>query len=568
MARTSRKNHVPDQIIPEISDTEIFRTAIYLRLSLEDNGKKDGDSMENQQKMLLDYVVSRPYLMLVDTYMDNGYTGTDFSRPEFSRMMDDVKAGKINCIVVKDLSRLGRNYVEAGDYLEKVFPFLNVRFIAVNDHYDSAFLTSGDQLGASLKNIVNDMYAKDISRKITSAMKAKRLRGDYIGNYAPYGYLKDPENPSHLIIDQEIAPIVVEIFEMRATGAGIATIARALNEKGYPSPGRLRFERGIITNNNKKGTDLPWNRHVLTELLRNVVYIGNLAQGRSTQCLYKGIAYHWTDPSEWDVVEHTHEPIISMELWERAQSVDKRNSKAAKDSFGKYAHLPKRENPYGSLLRCADCGRVIKYVRSYSPKGDKAYYNYKCPENIELGDSACPKKNIRAQDLDTVVLATLQKQMELYLDTQKVLHRLIVLEREKKKRTLPAGRIEDIRREIEKRKNLSTAIYTDYKEGLLTQDEYLYAKKKYHDELRVLEQELSELRGMDSKAASVSFREKHWQDLIDRYYGATELTGDMVRAMVREIRLHANSSVSVEFLYMNEFEALIRECERLKKEVA
>ena len=526
MARTSRKNHVPDQIIPEISDTEIFRTAIYLRLSLEDNGKKDGDSMENQQKMLLDYVVSRPYLMLVDTYMDNGYTGTDFSRPEFSRMMDDVKAGKINCIVVKDLSRLGRNYVEAGDYLEKVFPFLNVRFIAVNDHYDSAFLTSGDQLGASLKNIVNDMYAK------------------------------------------EIAPIVVEIFEMRATGAGIATIARALNEKGYPSPGRLRFERGIITNNNKKGTDLPWNRHVLTELLRNVVYIGNLAQGRSTQCLYKGIAYHWTDPSEWDVVEHTHEPIISMELWERAQSVDKRNSKAAKDSFGKYAHLPKRENPYGSLLRCADCGRVIKYVRSYSPKGDKAYYNYKCPENIELGDSACPKKNIRAQDLDTVVLATLQKQMELYLDTQKVLHRLIALEREKKKRTLPAGRIEDIRREIEKRKNLSTAIYTDYKEGLLTRDEYLYAKKRYQDELSTLEQELSELRGMDSKAVSVSFGEKHWQNLIDRYYGATELTGDMVSAMVREIRLHANRSISVEFLYMNEFEALIRECERLKKEVA
>lgn len=223
--------------------------------------------------------------------------------------------------------------------------------------------------------------------------------------------------------------------------AAACTIARALNEKGYPSPGRLRFERGIITNNNKKGTDLPWNRHVLTELLRNVVYIGNLAQGRSTQCLYKGIAYHWTDPSEWDVVEHTHEPIISMELWERAQSVDKRNSKAAKDSFGKYAHLPKRENPYGSLLRCADCGRVIKYVRSYSPKGDKAYYNYKCPENIELGDSACPKKNIRAQDLDTVVLATLQKQMELYLDTQKVLHRLICMEREKKKRTLPAGRL-------------------------------------------------------------------------------------------------------------------------------
>ena len=148
MARTSRNNLNPDQIVTDISEPEVFRTAIYLRLSLEDNGKKDGDSMENQQKLLLDYVSARPYLVLVDTYMDNGYSGTDFSRPEFSRMMDDIKTGKINCIVVKDLSRLGRNYIEAGDYLEKVFPFMNVRFIAVNDHYDSAALSSGDQLGA------------------------------------------------------------------------------------------------------------------------------------------------------------------------------------------------------------------------------------------------------------------------------------------------------------------------------------------------------------------------------------------------------------------------------------
>lgn len=568
MARTSRNNLNPDQIVTDISEPEVFRTAIYLRLSLEDNGKKDGDSMENQQKLLLDYVSARPYLVLVDTYMDNGYSGTDFSRPEFSRMMDDIKTGKINCIVVKDLSRLGRNYIEAGNYLEKVFPFMNVRFIAVNDHYDSAALSSGDQLGASLKNIVNDMYAKDISRKITSAMKAKRLRGDYIGHYAPYGYLKDPENPSRLIVDPEIASVVVEIFEMRSTGAGIATIARALNEKGVPSPGRLRFERGIITNNNKKGTELLWNRHVLIDLLRNVVYIGNLAQGRNTQCLHMGIPYHGTDPSEWDIVENTHEPIISKELWERVQTVDKRYSKAAKDSFGKYAHLPKRENPYGPLLRCADCGRVIKAVRSYSQKGAKDYYNYKCPENIELGDAACPKKNIRAQDLDAVVLATLQKQMEVFMDTQKVLQQLITLERKKRERNNPSGRIEEIRREIEKRKKLSTAIYTDYKEGLLTQDEYLYAKKKYQDELESLEQELSALQGIDVKAASASFGEKHWQSLIDRYYGASALTGDMVRAMVREITIHADNSISVKFLYMNEFEELIRECERLRKEVA
>lgn len=568
MARTSRKKNPSVPVMKEAAEADVYRTGIYLRLSLEDNGKKDGDSMENQKELLMDYVSSRPYLVLVDTYMDNGYTGTDFARPEFNRMLEDARKGKINCIVVKDLSRLGRNYVEAGDYLEKVFPFLNIRFIAVNDHYDSATLSSGDQLGASLKNIVNDMYAKDISRKVGTAMKAKRLRGDYIGNYAPYGYLKDPENQSRLIIDPEIAPIVVEIFEQRATGAGIATIARTLNEKGYPSPGRLRFERGIITNNNKKGSDLPWNRHVLTDLLRNVAYIGNLAQGRSAQCLHKGIPFHWTDETEWDVVENTHEPIISKELWNQVQEVDRRYTKAAKDSFGKYSHLPKRENPYGSLLRCADCGRVIKYVRSYARGGSRDYYNYKCPENIELGDTACPKKNIRADELDQAVLETLKKQMEVFMDTQKVLQRLIALEREKAKKDAPNSRIQDLQREIEKRRNLSTALYTDYKEGLLTQDEYLFAKKKYQDELTTLAHELSELQKIQAKTTDTSFGEKHWQRLIEQYYNASNLSHAMVKAMVKEIKLYADNSISVEFRYMNEFEELLRECERLRKEVA
>lgn len=568
MARKSRKDNSALSTVIESTAADVYKTGIYLRLSLEDNGKKDSDSMENQRKLLTEYVSDRPYLILVDIYMDNGYTGTDFARPEFNRMLKDVREGKINCIVVKDLSRLGRNYVEAGDYLEKVFPFLGVRFIAVNDNYDSATLSSGDQLGASLKNIVNDMYAKDISRKIGTAMKAKRLRGDYIGNYAPYGYLKDPENPSRLIIDREIAPIVVEIFEMRAAGAGITAIARALNEKDYPSPGRLRFERGIITNNNKKGSSLPWNRHVLTDLLRNVAYIGNLAQGRSAQCLHKGVPFHFTEASEWDVVENTHEPIINIELWDQVQAVDQSRSKAMKDSFGKYSHLPKRENPYGSLLRCVDCGRAMKYVRSYARGGTRDYYNYKCPENIELGDQACPKKNIRADELDQAVLATLRGQMEIFMDTKKVLQKLVDMEKAKAKQNAPHSRIQDVQREIERRRNLFTALYTDYKDDLLTQDEYLYAKEKYSGELAALEQELSELQKTQARAANAGLGEKHWQTLIEQYYNASTLSGEMVKAMVKEIRLYADNSISVEFRYMNEFEELLRECERLRREIA
>ena len=188
---------------------------------------------------------------------------------------------------------------------------------------------------------------------------------------------KDEENKNKLVVDPEIAPIVVEIFELRAKGTGIEAMCRILNEKDYPSPGRLRYERGIITNNNKKGSALPWNRHVLKDLLLNVAYIGNLAQGRSAQCLYKGQKFHWTDSSEWDVVYDTHPAIISIELWDKVQEVNNKSTRAAKESHGKYAHLPKRVNPYGSVIRCADCGRVLKYVRGYSkPTKDGTVKDY------------------------------------------------------------------------------------------------------------------------------------------------------------------------------------------------
>lgn len=569
MARVSRKRGT--EKAEGFKEAGIYHTGIYLRLSVEDNGKKDADSMENQKNLLMEYVSARPYLMLTDIYMDNGFTGTDFERPEFNRMLQDARDGRINCIVVKDLSRLGRNYVEAGDFIEKVFPFLGIRFIAVNDHYDSDSLTSGDELGASLKNVVNDVYAKDISRKVGTAMKQKRLRGEYIGNYAPYGYLKDPKDKNHLIIDQEIAPIVVEIFELRARGNGINTIARILNERDIPSPGRLRYERGIITNNNKKGSGLLWSRHVLSDLLKNVVYIGNLAQGRSASCLYKGIPFHWTEESEWDLVENTHEAIISPELWKRVQEVTDRKSREAKESHGKYAGLPKRENPYGSLLRCADCGRVIKQVHAYNTSkrsGTSIYYNYKCPENIELGDTACPKKNIRAADLDEAVLATIRKQMEIFMDTQKILKELIAQEKETAKQEAPIARVKDIQKEIDRRKGLCTALYTDLKEGILTQDEYFYAKMRYQEEIDSLEKELQELKSIRGKASEAAQGEKKWEQLISKYYKAQTLNPAMMEAIVKEIKLYADNSISIEFRYMNEFEELLQECERIRREVA
>lgn len=567
MARISRKKGVEQRPVSEETAMP-FRTGMYLRLSVEDNGKKDADSIENQETLLREYLAERPFLNLTDTYTDNGYTGTDFNRPEFNRLMRDVRSGKINCIIVKDLSRLGRNYVEAGEYIEKIFPFLGVRFISVNDNYDSAALSGSAELNASLKNLINDVYAKDISRKVGTAMKEKRLRGEYIGNYAPYGYLKDPADKNHLIPDPEIAPFVVSIFEMRASDMGIGAIARKLNEQDIPSPGRLRYERGIITNNNKKGSDLPWNRHVLSDILRNVAYIGHLAQGRSSSCLYKGIPLHRTEESEWDYVPNTHEAIITIELWNKVQEINNRHTQASKETYGKYSKLEKRKNPYGSILKCADCGRVIKQVHAYGKNGTTVYYNYKCPNNIELGDTVCPKKNIRAEDLDAAVLQTIRGQMDIFLDTQRVLKRLIALEKEKARQSAPAERIDEVKKKIEKYQGLCTGLYTDLKKGILTQDEYLFAKQKYKEELAVLQRTLDELMSVRVKSAETALGEKRWDALIEKYYKTKKLTGAMVKAMIKEIRLHTDNSIDIEFRYMNEFEELMQECERIRREVA
>lgn len=571
MARISRKAGVQTSS-PSKKRYDVFSTALYVRLSVEDNGKEDADSLENQEFLLREYVANHPYLEIKEVYTDNGYTGTDYERPAFTKLIQDVRKGRIDCIVVKDFSRLGRNYVETGEYLERIFPFLGIRFISVNDGYDSQSANASEMLAASLKNLVNDMYAKDISKKICSTMKDKRIRGEYIGNYAPYGYLKDPSNRNRLIIDPEIAPIVVEIFELRAQGLGIAAMCKILNDKGYPSPGRLRFERGIITNNNKKGSALPWNRHVLTDLLLNVVYIGNLAQGRSAQCLYKGEKFHWTDSSEWDVVEDTHEPIIDSVLWDKVQKVNEMGSKAAKETHGKYSHLPKRPNPYGSVLRCADCGRVLKYVRNYSkPKKDgtvKDYYNYKCPVNIELGDSACPKKSIRADDLDNIVLDVLRKQMDLFLDTQQTLLALIALEKEKSKISAPLEQIKGLKEQLAKKKKLFSQVYTDFKDGILSQKEYLFARETYQEEISKLEASIREMESVKQRVRKTETGARKWNSLVNQYYKASALTSEMISAMVEEIRFHADGSLDVKFKYMLEFEEMFSECERIRKEVA
>ncbi|GAA6384917.1 recombinase family protein [Lawsonibacter asaccharolyticus] len=564
MARKKRVHASPMR--PEIQGA-LWDAGLYGRLSVLDNGKVDGEPIESQIAIIEQYVAGHPELKIVERYIDNGYTGTNFDRPNWERMMADVRSGRINCIIVKDLSRLGRNYIETGRFLERICPKLGIRFISVNDNYDTAEIKSQDEFAASLKNIVNDHYAKDISLKSGSALKAKRQRGEYIGSYAPHGYLKDPSNKNHLIINPETAPVIQQIYQWRAEGLGYGAITRMLNERDIPSPGRYRFEHGIVTNNNKKGSSLLWNRHALTDILRNIVYIGHLAQGKCTASLARGIPVHRTPESEWDIAYHTHDPIITEELFNQVQEINRSRADAYNANYGACSHLPKGDNPYRERLVCADCGTQMKLYRNLSKNHKKAYFTYICPTYEEHQELRCTKKTIRSNDLDAMVLKTLKIQMELFCDAQQVLERL-----SKKQQKFPAhieeNELQQLEQQIKRKQGYATSLYADYRTGLLTREEYTFARGKYQEEVAALQGRISQLQERLTLTSQVSDCAKSWITLIEQYKSAEIVSRELVTAFIGEIRLSADGSIKVSFLFQDELSRIRAHCKALESEVA
>lgn len=566
MARVSRKKQKNPSIPADIS-VRIWKTALYVRLSVEDNGK-DSDSVENQTALLEEYVANHPHLKKVALFVDNGYTGTDFLRPEFNRMMEAVQAEIVDCIIVKDLSRLGRNYIETSQFIEKICPFYNLRFIAVNDNYDTATVTSEGQLSASLQNIVNDYYAKDISRKVTSALQAKMERGDYIGNYAPHGYRKDPENKNRLLIDPETAPVIRQIFEMRAEGISYMGICKKLNDAGIPSPSQHKINNGIETNNNKKNRTILWNKHKITEILKDIVYIGHLAQKKGSQCLYGGIPYHITSEEEWIVVKNTHEPLISEELFEKVQQINNAVLERQKANAGKYDHLPKEKNIYGKKFTCADCGAIMKLTRSFSTKKDKVYFTFKCPTYAEHGSRGCSDIKMRKADLDEAVFTFIKSQMDVFIDMENTIRRLLAMKKSKLKQNNTQQEIKSLRQKLAHKQSILSGMYVDLKEGLLSQEDYGHHREIITADIKALEVKLSEVESVKNETEEQLTGEMKWKFMIQRFYDATEMSADMADAFIETMKLHEDGSLEIKLSYMDEFAALTDTCERLRKEVA
>ena len=542
MARTSRKITV-GAISPK-SIERIFKTAVYARLSNEDSGRADGQTLENQILLVKKYIEAKPYLKLCQTFVDNGQTGTNFDRDGFCELMAAVKRGKVDCIVVKDLSRFGRDYIETGDYIEKILPFLGVRFISVNDGYDSHdSAKSGDVLAIALKNLINDIYAKDISRKIKSAFEIKRKKGEFTGGFASYGYFKSPEDKHRLIINEETAPIVRDIFGMKLDGMSNTAIARNLNDRGILSPSNYLHSKGIVINE-RYSKKILWSRDYIKKILLNPVYIGHTAQGKTTSDLNLGFDRKAQAKDSWIIVENTHEPIIELSVFEAVGNiVEKRKKEYNEKQSSKRWQVP--ENIFSSLLCCSGCGTNLVRTKSTS-QNKKIYMRFVCPNYVVHFTDCCKKKSISEINLREAVSAIVHQQIMLMGGVEK-----------KANREYELRGVEQEKQSLEQRlyslNSLRSSLYDNFIDNLLMEHEYNHLRREYEMENEELALRLNEVAA-EVEQYSEDFANGSNDALQMRQFNAADnLSREMLAALVEKIIIYSGNAIEIKFKYKDEF---------------
>ena len=530
-----------------------FQAAVYLRLSREDGdvaegGKQVSNSIANQKELVMDYLKSHPEITVVSTYVDDGFSGVNFERPEFQRMLSDIREDKINCVIVKDLSRFGRNYIESGRYIEKIFPMLGIRFIAVTDGYDSINEDMGSDMIIPFKNLINDAYCRDISIKIRSHMDIKRRNGEYIGPFAAYGYLKDKDNKNHLVVDEYAADVVRDIFAMKLCGMSQKTIADKLNEQGILSPLQYKKSIGVpLESSFRKSIKPKWTYNTVLRILKNEVYTGMVIQGKCTTPNYKIKKRIYKDESDWIRVEDMHEAIISREDFDLVQDLLLRDTRVSPGQAELF--------PLSGLVYCADCGEPM--VRKTVPAGDKRYVYYVCSGN-KKDKTKCGMHSISEKKLTDGVLEivktwigrmiALSDAVEIINASQDMKPEVVKYER----------RIRKLQEEAESNNNRKKNLYEDYKDGILSKEEYSGLRDQYQGRITEIEKNISALqRERESVIANGSGRQE-WVKKIRGYEDVQTLDRELVSFLIERIEVFDDSAVRVTYRFQKEIEEMER----------
>lgn len=533
----ARKSRIAENAMSIISAKQgVYKTAVYARLSTED---LDEDTLDNQIYLLKSFVGEKTDMVLVDIYADNGFSGTNFERPEFTRLMNDVKTGKVNCIVVKDLSRLGRNYIETGNLIENVFPFLNVRFIAVTDNFDTNEGGGVENMVASFKNLVNDVYAKDISRKIITAFRTKQKNGEYIGLVAPYGYLKSAENKNKFVIDEKTAPAVKKIFELYAGGYGLDRIARIMNESDYDCPRKYRYSIGITKSDRYKNS--KWGRTTINTILTNRAYIGDMVQGKVKQELCNNIVMHYTNKDDWIVVEGTHEAIIERNLFFEVQDIlEKKKTEQAVRRKKSKSREYKEENLLKGRIKCGCCGKSMNLAQNV--RGNSISRSYYCSGYKELREAVCTNKNrINKSSVESKVLESIKKCIFNNIDESSLSLQIADKNTQDIKK-----RMVQIERAIRQTNSKIADLYKDVSDGLIDENDYLLMKTKFLNDKKQLERE-EKLLSDNMKKNSDSAGKLRAADYLKKCKKAKKLDRKMVESFIELVTINDDKSIEITF---------------------
>ena len=528
-----------------------YRVGIYIRLSKEDEEKEkysESESVQNQRTLLMQYIKENKFNFVAE-YVDDGVSGTSFDRPAFNKMIDDIEQGKINMVITKDLSRLGRNYVQSGYYTETYFPEHNVRYIAILDNIDTALDSANNDI-APFKSILNEMYAKDTSKKINSVLQSKRNNGEYLGT-APYGYKKDPENKYHLIIDEEAANVVKLIYEKYLAGFGTMQIADYLSKKKIPIPSDY--------NKRKRGTKSLtyglWQQSTVRFILSNEIYTGTVIQGKRKKVSFKSKKFINLPEEDWVKVENMHEAIISKEDFERAKKV----IDATKGS-----RVVQNDYLFKGLLRCYDCKG---YIGIRSPDKNGNIYG-RCQRYGRFGKfDVCSPHNFNYQVFEEQMLEVLKEVCKEYTNKKKL--------EEIAKQTKTSGakefdinkQIELFKQTIEKETRKLEVMYDDRLAGIISLDEYMKNAKRIKEIVKGYEENIKDLE-KELAGEHTKNKETKLDNLIEEFLEMEKPTKEIIREFIEKIEIHSDKQVDIYFNFKplqdlnNNFSVAKKEYER------
>ena len=538
-----------------------WKAALYIRLSREDGDKVESNSITSQREILKEYLKLHPDIELHDFYIDDGWSGTNFDRPGFIRMMEDIYSGDVNCVIVKDLSRFGRNYTDAGNYLDNIFVRLQIRFIALNNGIDTATNNMNAAtrcITVGVQNVINESLAATTSVNVRGTLNVNREQGKFIGSFASYGYMKDPNDHHKLIIDPETAPVVRMIFEKFIDGCSIIGIAKDLNEMGIPNPTAYKKLKGFNYKHPAgKKLDGLWPDSSVRRILRNEMYVGNMVQGKNTTISYKIKQCRAIPKEDWIIVEGTHEAIVDRETFDKAQSLF--------NQFIRKAPQKSEVDLFSGFVRCADCLRAMNKKTNSHPYG--TYHYYRCGTSRKMKKSSCTNHTIRIDKMELAVLASIQGMIDSAVEMDKLIKRINSSPVKKKESSHICSAIDTHTAELEKLKGMIIDLYPDWKSGIISKEEYFTLKEQLTEKTTSLEKALENLKRTNEEFKNGITEDNDFISHFKKYGKIDTLTRAMVVELSDKIYVHEGGRITISFKFTDAYEKALEYIELNKEAI-